>query len=106
VAGRRARNERPPRRPDPEPLEVDDANVIAIGTLLWFVAWGFLMAFHDTLDEHGNEWWIWTAVAGLGLGAWGWLLVRKRIEARDAARAGRSVPPRRGRRRRAADRLP
>lgn len=95
--------------------------MIAVGTLLWFVAWGFLMAFHDTLDDHGNEWWIWTAVAGLGLGAWGWLLVRKRTEARtaprpartapraarnDDPRAARPVPRRRGRRRRAADKAP
>jgi hypothetical protein len=106
AGNRRAGGEKPPRRPDPEPLEIDDAKVIAVGTAAWFVAWVVLLAFHGTLEDHDREWWIWTAVAGLGLGMWGWLLVRKRIAARNAARG--SGEPRRGtgRRRRAVDNAP
>jgi hypothetical protein len=100
AGNRRARGDKPPRRPDPEPLEVDEALVIAVGTVAWFVAWVGLLAFHGKLEDHGNEWWIWTAVAGLGLGMWGWLLVRKRMAARNAARSG-EVPRGSGRRRRA-----
>jgi hypothetical protein len=98
AGNRRARGEKRPRRPDPEPLEVDAARVIAVGTVAWFIAWAVLLALHGTLSDHGNEWWIWTAVAGLALGMWGWLLVRKR--AHDAVRAD-AVPPGTGRRRKA-----
>jgi hypothetical protein len=105
AGNRRAGGEKPPRRPDPEPLEVDDAKVIAIGTTAWFVAWVVLLSFHGKLDDHGNEWWIWTAVAGLGLGMWGWLLVRKRIAARTASR-GDAIPRGTGRRRRSVDEAP
>lgn len=107
MAGRRRNDERPPRRPDPEPLEIDDAKVIAVGTTLWFIAWVVLISFHGKLEDHGNEWWIWTAVAGLGLGIWGYLLVRKRIAARNAARDGVEVIPRgTGRRRKVVDETP
>lgn len=86
MAGRRARAARPQRRPDPEPMEVDESLVIAIGTGLWLLAWTVLFIAHDELEARGNEWYLWTAAAGLALGVWGWLLVRKRVEARLAAR--------------------
>jgi hypothetical protein len=106
VAGRRARSERPPRRPDPEPLEIDEAKVIAVGTIAWFVAWAVLLVLHGRLEDHDREWWIWTCVAGLFLGLWGYLLVRKRIEARKAGRGEDPAPgdaPRGPGRRRRAD---
>jgi hypothetical protein len=86
-------------------MEIDDSRVIAVGTGMWFVAWLVLLLFHRRLEHHGNEWWIWTAVAGLGLGMWGWLLVRKRIAARDAAREG-GTPRGPGRRRRVSGGTP
>lgn len=100
MAAKRARAARPVRRPDPEPLEVDDSLVIAVGTGLWAIAWIVMLVFYDKLDDHGNDWWPWTAAAGLGLGLWGWFLVRKRIAARDAARKDDGA--RTGRRRRAS----
>lgn len=102
MAGRRARAARPQRRPDPEPLEVDESLVIAVGSVLWFVAWLVLFIFHGRLEDHGNEWYLWTAAAGLGLGVWGWWLVRKRVKAHAAARNGAATGGGR-RRRRAAD---
>ncbi len=89
MAGRRARAVRPARRPDPEPLEIDESRVIAIGSALWFVAWAVLLISHDSLEDRGNEWYIWTAATGLGLGLWGWWLVRHRV----ADRAARRVEP-------------
>lgn len=67
-------------------MEVDESLVIAVGTGLWLLAWTVLFVAHDELEARGNEWYLWTAAAGLGLGVWGWLLVRKRVEARIAAR--------------------
>ncbi|HUR73977.1 MAG TPA: hypothetical protein VMZ00_06860 [Sporichthya sp.] len=87
MAGRRGRVVRPERRPDPEPMEVDESLVIAVGSALWFLAWLGMFIFHGKLEEHGNEWYLWTAAAGLGLGLWGWWLVRRRVDARTAARA-------------------
>lgn len=93
MAGRRARAVRPQRRPDPEPMEVDESLVIAIGSGLWFIAWMVLFISHNQLEDNGNEWYLWTAAAGLGLGVWGWWLVRKRVEARPAGRRrGRGTP--------------
>lgn len=94
MAGRRARGVKPERRPDPEPLEIDESLVIAVGSALWFLAWLGLFIFHGRLEDHGNEWYLWTAAAGLGLGLWGWWLTRKRVEAR---RADAGVSPRRRR---------
>ncbi len=79
-------------------MEIDESLVIAVGSALWFVAWLGLFVFHGRLEDHGNEWYLWTAAAGLGLGLWGWWLVRKRVEARGGS-TGR-------RRRRAADDSP
>ncbi|MGQ0631157.1 MAG: DUF2530 domain-containing protein [Sporichthyaceae bacterium] len=89
MAGKRAANSakaRPARRPDPEPLEIDDSLVILVGTILWGIAFVVLVLAYPKLDEHGNEWWPFTALMGLGLGLWGWFLTRKRIAARTAAR--------------------
>ena len=104
MAGRRARAVRPERRPDPEPMEVDESLVIAVGSALWFLAWAVLLISHGKLEDRGNEWYIWTAAAGFGLGLWGWWLVRRRVTARTAARG---EPARESaRRRRAADKSP
>jgi ABC-type nickel/cobalt efflux system permease component RcnA len=70
-------------------MEVDESIVIAVGTAAWFVAWLVLFVLHGKLEDHDNEWYLWTAAAGLGLGVWGWWLVRKRVEAR---KAGRTTP--------------
>ncbi|MGQ0625030.1 MAG: DUF2530 domain-containing protein [Sporichthyaceae bacterium] len=87
MAGKRAaRSTQAARRPDPEPLEIDDSLVIGVGTILWAIAFVVLVFTYPKLEEHGNEWWPFTALAGLGLGLWGWFLTRKRIAARTAAR--------------------
>ncbi|WP_019874891.1 DUF2530 domain-containing protein [Sporichthya polymorpha] len=93
MAGRRARAAKPARRPDPEPLEVDESLVVALGTAAWFVAWAVLLVFHGRLEDNGNEWYLWTAAAGFGLGCWGWWLTRRRVEARRASRRRRAADP-------------
>ena len=89
MAGRRARAVRPARRPDPAPLEIDESKVIAFGSVLWFLAWLVLLLSHGRLEDNGNEWYLWTAATGFGLGLWGWWLVRRRVEARSGRRRRR-----------------
>lgn len=77
-----------------EPVEVDDVKVVAAGTALWLVAFLVLLPFHDRLAGSGREWWVWTALAGFGLGLLGVAVCRRRREshARDADSAGRDHP--------------
>jgi uncharacterized protein DUF2530 len=73
----------PPRRPDPEPLEVDDAKVVAFGTALWVAAFVALLVAYLVMgsDHPGVLRWMWTALAGAGLGLYGIRYCRRRQEA-------------------------
>jgi hypothetical protein len=83
---RRAGGAKPTRRADPPPLEVDESRVILVGIVCWAIAFVVLLALHSKLAAHGNGWYPWTALAGIGLGCWGWYLTRKRVAARHNAR--------------------
>ena len=56
------------RRPDPEPVKTDDRKAVLIGLALWLVALAVLLLFIPQLTESGLSWWLWTCIAGLGLG--------------------------------------
>ncbi len=76
---------------DVEPLDVDGTRTVAVGTVLWLIAFVLLLPFYDRLAEHGRTWWLWTCLAGFGLGVVGWDYCRRRKnhrehrEPRDAA---------------------
>jgi hypothetical protein len=73
----------PPARPAPEPLDVDAARIVAGGTVLWFVAFLVLLPLHGRLVAHGHELWLWTCLAGVGLGLLGLpLCLRQRAAVR------------------------
>lgn len=82
---------RRPHRPTPEPLDVDAVRVVTAGTVLWAVAGLVLLAFgRDWLADHDRTWWLWTCLAGFGLGLFGvWFCRRRRdrLGRRAAARA-------------------
>jgi Protein of unknown function (DUF2530) len=86
-----------PRRPEPEPLEVDDVKVVAIGTAAWLAVLLGVLALRGRLAAETSEAWVWTCLAGFGLGLLGLVYCRRRREAirRDAARARaeRQAPP-------------
>jgi len=85
-----------PDRPAPEPLDVDAARVVAAGTILWFVGFLVLLPFRDRLAAAGHEVWLWTCLAGVGLGLIGLpLCLRQRTRARRAraAHVGRVGSP-------------
>ena len=76
-----------PRRPAPPPLEANDRLVNAVVTAAWAVALIVVLVLRDSLPA-AERWWLWTCVAGLGLGIFGlWYVPRmKRARARAAER--------------------
>lgn len=54
------------RKPDPAPVLSDERRPFIIGLAIWALA-----AVVVLLSGAGQSWWIWTAVAGLVIGALG-----------------------------------
>lgn len=67
---------------DVEPLDVDGVRTLTIGCILWALATIALLPFYGRLEEDGNLWWLWTCVAGLGLGLYGLEYCRRRRKSR------------------------
>jgi hypothetical protein len=80
---------REPLRPAPEPLDVDAFRVIVAGTVVWLVAFLVLLPFRARLADHGHEMWLWTCLAGFGLGLIGFPLTLRQRAAARRARSGR-----------------
>lgn len=70
---------------DVEPLDVDGTRTTAVGAALFLVAFVALLPFHDQLADAGRTWWLWTCLAGSGLGFLGWGYCRHRRSTRRAA---------------------
>ena len=67
------------------PLDHDGVIPIAVITAAWGVAAVVLFFLRDDLADNDQTWWLWTCVAGFGLGLLGYAFSRRR---RDALRAG------------------
>ena len=74
-ASQNDRPERPPRR-EAEPFEMDERIPAGIGVVCWAVALIVLFLLRDRLP-HGHEWWIWTCVAGIVSGVFGFIYIPK-----------------------------
>lgn len=74
-------------REPPPPLEANDQLVTALITAGWVIALVVLLIVHGDLPPR-ERWWIWTTVAGLGLGLFGLVYVPhlKRSRTRMAQR--------------------
>ncbi|MFF2329137.1 MULTISPECIES: DUF2530 domain-containing protein [unclassified Streptomyces] len=70
-----------PKHEAPEPLEGPVVATITGGTILWFVLFLVQLPFYGWFDDHNHLWWLWTCLAGAGLGLIGIWYVR----GRDAA---------------------
>ncbi|MFC7306340.1 DUF2530 domain-containing protein [Streptomyces monticola] len=70
-----------PKHEAPEALEGPVVATITGGTILWFVLFLVQLPFYSWFDENGHTWWVWTPLAGAGLGLIGIWYVR----GRDAA---------------------
>jgi hypothetical protein len=69
---------RSPLREAPEPLEADDVATVAVGTVIWFVLFAVQLPFYGWYSDHGHAWFIWSCLAGGGLGLVGLRYVRAR----------------------------
>jgi hypothetical protein len=82
-----ARRRRPGRElPAVRPFDVDGVRAVAAGTVLWAIGFVVLAVFRDDLDKEGLGWWLWTCLAGVGLGLLGLEYTRKRRDAIARAR--------------------
>lgn len=83
-----------PSLPSPPPLEGNDQLIATVLTAGWAVALVVLLVVRDRLAP-ANRWWVWVAVAGLGIGVFALFYVpwlkrsRGRAEARRSERADR-----------------
>ncbi len=73
-----------------EPLDVDGVHTVAVGSAVWLVGFLALLPFVQTLRESGRLWWLWTCIAGFGLGLIGLEYCRRR---RNAIRTRPSQQP-------------
>ena len=69
---------------DVDPLDVDGVRTVAVGAALWLVAFVLLLPFYGSLQENDRVWWLWTCIAGFGLGMFGVEYCRRRKRARQA----------------------
>jgi hypothetical protein len=85
-----------PLTPSP-PVDTDGVRSVTIGTALWVVALVVMLPFKGRLDAAGQGWWLWTCVAGVGLGLLGIEYTRRRRDAIARVRRYRQARPRRAR---------
>ena len=73
-------------------MQINEAKVIWIGIGLWAAAFLILLPFRKTLISDGHGWWLYTCLAGAGLGMLGLPMVgrRKAVMHRESER-GRQV---------------
>lgn len=62
---------------------VDPARLFLSGTVVWAVAFIALLPFGGRLADAGRSWWLWTCLAGVGIGLIGWEAARWRRSRRS-----------------------
>ena len=67
-----------PKHEAPEPLEGPVVATITGGTIVWFVLFLVQLPFYGWFADRGHTWWLWTCLAGGGLGIYGIWYVRRR----------------------------
>jgi hypothetical protein len=63
------------------------------GTIIWFVLFVVQLPFYGWFDDRGQTWWVWTCLAGGGLGLIGIWYVRRRDAAIKRAAAEQPADP-------------
>ena len=82
-------------REAPAPLEGNVVATTVTGTVIWFALFVVQLPFYGWFADGGHEWWIWTCLAGTGLGLLGIWYVRRREAAlsREASTHGATRLP-------------
>jgi hypothetical protein len=70
-----------------EPLDLTGVRTVTVGVIMWLIAFVALLPFYSTLQEHDRGWWLWTSIAGFGLGLLGLEYCRRRRD-RLSAQSG------------------
>ena len=80
--------------PSAPPMEANDVAIVTGGTVLWLVAFVVLLPFHGWLSRHGHTDWLWTCLAGFGLGLIGvwYCRARRAAIARSRESAAEAEP--------------
>ena len=60
------------------PLDVDGVRTVGVGVVAFLVAFLALLPFAGRLADAGRLWWLWTCLAGFGLGLAGLQYCRRR----------------------------
>jgi hypothetical protein len=71
---------------DVEPLDVDGVRTVQVGLAIWFLVFLGLLPFWSALTDADRTWWLWTCLAGSGLGLFGLEYCRRRRSARAEGR--------------------
>jgi hypothetical protein len=74
---------------DVDPLDVDGVRTVAVGAALWAVGFVLLLPFAGRLADTDRLWWLWTCLAGFGLGVIGWDYCRRRRNRRFNRQPGK-----------------
>ncbi|NHC25456.1 DUF2530 domain-containing protein [Nocardioides sp. IC4_145] len=69
---------------DVQPLDLDGVRTVEVGVGLWLLGFLLLLPFYGRLADEGRTWWLWTCLAGFGLGLFGLEYCRRRRKARLA----------------------
>lgn len=67
---------------DVDPLDVDGVRTVLVGSIAWAIAFVALLPFYGELEAEGRTWWLWTCLAGFGLGLFGYEYCRRRRRTR------------------------
>jgi hypothetical protein len=73
------------KREAPEPLEGNVRATVVVGTVVWAVLFVAQLPFYSWYADHDRTEWIWSCLAGTGLGLFGLWYVGRRDAAIRAA---------------------
>jgi len=64
--------------PPPHAAQLDETTPVAVGTGVWALLFVIGLFIRPDLVESGREWWIWSALAGIVLGVFGYFYLLRR----------------------------